>query len=93
MTTLSLSIEENMQNIDLGNDYGITSIGYSGGCAAETDISFDNLGRPIIGDISGVASPVGYTYLTADCNVTLNHPNEAVVITITPETGYAQITN
>ena len=79
--------QSDMNGIDLSADFGITSIGYTGGCATG-DISFDHLGRPITGDLSAVASITGFPYLTADCVITLNHSDGDVNITITPETGY-----
>ncbi len=80
-----------LQNMDLNSEYGAT-ISLSAGCANEDPliISFDHLGRPLVGDISsdGSSYPNG-RLLATDCNLTFSGGSEgAVVVTITPETGY-----
>ncbi|WP_434637820.1 type II secretion system GspH family protein [Sulfurimonas sp. NW7] len=76
---------------------GVTSVTTSGGCANQSIISFDHLGRPLVGSLA--ATTAAYTVpgnngalLTVDCNLTLaNGSDENVTITIRPETGYASI--
>lgn len=76
---------------------GVTSVTTSGGCANQSIISFDHLGRPLVGSLG--ATTAAYTavgnngaLLTVDCNLTLaNGRDENVTITIRPETGYASI--
>jgi len=82
--------QDDLNAINLNADYKITSIGYSGGCDAETDISFDHFGRPIIGDLDSATSILSLSYLTADCIITLTNGSESATITITPETGYTR---
>ena len=84
--------QNDMQNIDLNADFGITSITYSGGCAAEKDISFGHLGRPITGDLNAATSHVLSLggLLTAACVITLTNGSETETITISPETGYTR---
>ena len=85
-------------NIDLHNIplKGITSITTAGGCANKSIISFDHLGRPLVGSLA--ATTAAYTatgndgvLLTSDCNLTLTNSDENATITIRPETGYASI--
>jgi Tfp pilus assembly protein FimT len=75
---------------------GITSITLSGDCAGKSIISFDHLGRPLIGDLG--ATTAAYTapgtdgeLLTDDCTITLSNSDENATIVIRPETGYASI--
>ena len=82
-----------LQNIALK---GITSVTLSGDCAGQSIISFDHLGRPLIGSLAATNS--AYTtpgnngeLLTADCNITLKNSDENATIVLRPETGYASI--
>ncbi len=77
--------------LNLHSEYG-TSVAFSAGCAGANPliISFDHVGRPLLGDISGdvVAYPAN-RLLRNDCNITFSGGSEDdVVVTITPETGY-----
>ncbi len=82
-------------NMDLTSEYDVTiaSTGASG-CSYAINtpliISFDHLGRPLVGDISGdTISYPSNRLLAADCNLTFSGGSEdPVVVTITPETGY-----
>mgnify|MGYP002713285876 FL=1 len=89
----------NMQNINLNTLYGVNLI-FSATCSAPVPfnlpnptISFDHMGRPLIGNVD--IYPTAYpnnTLLKADCLITItggNGPN--VVISIRPETGYASM--
>lgn len=73
------------------------SVVLTGGCNGENIISFDHLGRPLVGSLAATTQPYQLAgagrLLTADCTITLSLPDgsEPSVITIMPETGYAKL--
>ncbi|RUM61628.1 MAG: type II/IV secretion system protein [Sulfurimonas sp.] len=77
--------------LDLQSAYGV-NMAFSGGCVGVNPlvITFDHLGRPLLGDINGdVTAYPANRLLRNNCNITLSGGNEGnVTITITPETGY-----
>lgn len=79
--------QNTMQNIDLNADFGVT---IANGCGA--DISFDHLGRPIIGDLSGDATVIAVygKLLTAPCDINLTNGADTATIRIENETGYTR---
>ena len=86
-----------LSHIDLDADYS-TTIALGGGCAGRNVISFDHLGRPMIGSLD--ATTAAYTLAAAEgqlliteCDVNLTNSGETVTISIEPETGYARIIN
>ena len=91
-----MNANANLSSIDLGADYS-TTIALGGGCAGRTNvISFDHLGRPMIGSLD--ATTAAYTLAAAEgqllitaCDVNLTNSGETVTISIEPETGYAHI--
>lgn len=79
-----------LQNIDLNADYSV-SISYAPGSsctAADPIISFDHLGRPLVGTL---ATNYG-ELMPATCTIRLTSGAETVDINILQETGYASIT-
>lgn len=93
-TTYAKDTENNgreIKDIDLGAEYSV-SVSFSGGCAGENIISFDNVGRPFVGDLS--TSTSAYTagkLLTTPCVITLSNPSQQDInITIMQESGYAR---
>ena len=91
-----MNSDANLSGIDLGADYS-TTIDLTQ-CANQTIISFDHLGRPMVGSLTATTS--AYTVsgtpgqlLTAACNINLTNSGETVTIRIEPETGYARIIN
>ena len=86
-----LTKTRSLQNLDLNAKFGV-SVAFSGSCGANAIISFDHMGRPIIGDLS--ATTKAYTagkLMTANCVITVSNGNEAnQTITIFPETGYVR---
>ena len=79
----------NLQNIEL---QGVT-VNLTNGCNGQTIISFDHLGRPMIGSLAATTAP--YTVavaagqlLNANCTITVTDGTEATVLTMQPETGY-----
>jgi prepilin-type N-terminal cleavage/methylation domain-containing protein len=81
-------------SLNLVTEYGV-ALAFSGGCngANPLIISFDHLGRPLLGDVKAdvVAYPAG-RLLSAACVVTFSGGSEADVnVTITPETGYVRM--
>lgn len=80
-----------MQNIDLADDYSV-SIALGGGCTGETELSFDYLGRPLVGDLNTSTSPVSELLpYNTPCTITVTNGTDTGVITIRPETGYASL--
>lgn len=78
-------------NIDLNAKFS-TTVALSGSCAGQTIVSFDHLGRPIVGDLSATTSAytAGQPIQTA-CVITLTNGTANVVINIERETGYTHI--
>lgn len=74
-----------IKNIELK---GVT-ITLTGGCDGATIISFDNLGRPLIGSLAGATTsyPAGQL-LTANCLITVTNGTDSTPLTLRPETGY-----
>lgn len=94
-TRFATNVMENngtMQNIDLNDQFGVT-LAFAG-CAVGGNniISFDHIGRPLIGSLSaiGTAYPAA-NLMTANCVITISGSSTPVTITIRPETGYASI--
>ena len=79
----------NLQNIDLNDDYSV-AVSYNAGSSCpgpNSIISFDHLGRPLIGVLT-----TNYGQLmTTPCQITLTSGAETVNIDINSETGYASI--
>jgi len=74
---------------DLYDKYGVTV----DTTQCNNNISFDYLGRPILGDPTAATGPyLGVQLVQNDCNITLSANGESATITITPETGYTKIT-
>lgn len=91
--------DANLSNIDLNAKYGVT-VAVSGtecgvAIGGEYIISFDHLGRPIAGDLSGAITPYSGPNLQLihanDCNITLTSGTENATINIAPETGYTKV--
>ena len=86
-----LNIDTNLSNIDLGAKYS-TTINLTS-CAGGV-ISFDHLGRPILGDLSANTSAYAAGQLISSsvgCVINLSNGTESVNIKIEPETGYVRI--
>lgn len=83
------------RELNIGEKYGITSVTETG-CGGAKRIAFDNLGRPIKGDMSDdiapyISSGTTTSLLTAQCKFTFISGEGNVSIAIEPETGYAHI--
>ena len=76
------------RSMNLGATYGITSITQSG-CGGQR-ISFDNKGRPFIGDDSNWNSSTD-GILDAQCVFTLHKDSDSIDIFIERETGYVHL--
>jgi len=84
---------KDIKDIDLNDKYTV-NMALTGGCLGKTAITFDNLGRPMVGDISDDNSAyVAGQLMTATCVITLSQGAKSAVIHIEPETGYAHIIN
>ncbi len=85
------SADARSAELNLHNEYG-ANVTFTAGCAGANPliITFDHLGRPLLGDISGdTMSYPANRLLRTDCNVTFSGGSESnAVVTITPETGY-----
>ena len=83
-----LDKSNNLTNIELENQ----TVTLSDGCNGQTIISFDEMGRPIVGDLSDDDSPIMVNQLlNTTCKITITDGTESVEIDIEPETGYAHI--
>ena len=72
---------KNIEDIELK---GVT-VGLTGtGCNAATTISFDHLGRPLIGTLTSTHGQL----LTTDCNITVTDGSNPITLTMRSETGY-----
>lgn len=76
----------NLQNVNLNSKYSVT-LSHKGSCGANAIISFDHLGRPLVG---ALVSTYGQL-MTAPCQITLSSGSESVTVNIAEETGYSQI--
>jgi len=103
------SIENNNESSDYAKDplnrtkdidtielKGLNTLSFEGGCAGKSIISFDYLGRPLIGSLSltnfaYTASGNDGALLNATCNIKLTNGDETAYIDISKETGYARI--
>ncbi|EDZ62175.1 protein containing N-terminal methylation domain [Sulfurimonas gotlandica GD1] len=86
----SLNRDQNLSAINLNDDYGVT-LNFGAGCGgANAEISFDHMGRPMIGDTNAwTQSYTAGSLMVADCLITISMTGEtSVVLTIRPETGY-----
>lgn len=90
--------EYNNENFDLTTKYGITNIttancNQESGNPSKARIVFDEKGRPY-GGISALNDSDAYLYkITQECTINFTHEDgRQAVITIYPETGYAEIT-
>jgi len=79
-----------IQNIELEN----IAVNLAGGCNGQTDITFDHLGRPMVGEINDDVAAYTNGQLLQNgnaCVITLNDGTNTESINIEPETGYAHI--
>lgn len=82
-----------LQDIDLADRYDVT-ISLGGSCNSQTILSFDNIGRPMVGDLSDdTSSYLAGQLISSTCTVTVSNGVENSVINIEPETGYIHILN
>ena len=83
--------------LDLEDEYGISSLILRGTCAGRDAISFDYLGRPILGDSSNMTSKYlnsanASELMETRCIIGLiTNDNNLREIAIEPETGYVHI--
>lgn len=79
-----------LQNIDLEDAYGV-ALSFSGSCGDNPIISFDHLGRPMLGNLNGDGVPYAAGRLMqANCVITVAEGGVNFDITIHPETGYVE---
>jgi len=80
-----------MNKLNIGKSYGISSYSLSGGCTGAR-VAFDNLGRPIKGDLSGnVMAYENDNLIRTNCLITIGNGVTYIIIIVTPETGYTYI--
>ena len=81
---------QTLQAIDLEDAYGV-ALSFSGSCGDNPIISFDHLGRPMVGDLEGDGAPyVADRLIQNNCVITVADGGVDFNITIHPETGYVQ---
>ena len=81
------------QDMNIGKKYSITSYKLSGGCSYSR-IAFDNLGRPLTGNIEtlgGAYSASSQRLITQTCKIILSDSENNISISIEPESGYTYI--
>lgn len=80
--------QANLNGIELE---GVT-VALTGGCNGATRISFDNMGRAMVGDLSDDTSAyIAGQLMTATCVITITDGTNTSVINVEPETGYAHV--
>jgi len=79
---------------DLGAEYGVT-LGFGGDCpkiGTTMFLSFDNQGRPLVGDLANYTTPymnaANEDLLDSNCTITITGDGGPIVITVVPETGF-----
>jgi len=82
---------------NLGMKYGVENITLSSSCKyyGSMRIAFDNLGRPMKGNLSSDSFSTPYIssnrMISNRCEITLSKDNREIAIVIEPETGYIYI--
>lgn len=79
-----------LQNIELEN----ITVNLAGGCNGQTDITFDHVGRPMVGEINDDVAAYTNGQLLQNgnaCVIRLSDGTNNESINIEPETGYAHI--
>jgi len=76
--------------LNIGKKYGIINVAFGDGCAGNSNIVFDYIGRPMIG---AFAAPYpANSLIAAQCTITLtDKANDFIKITIEQETGFVDI--
>jgi len=79
------------REMNLGKKFGIVNVSFSG-CGGQR-IAFDNIGRPINGNISSMTTPYQSGRISNNrCDITLvDQAGNSLTIAIEPETGYTHI--
>jgi len=79
--------------MNLGEEFGITDISLSSSCSTGTKIAFDNIGRPIKGPLRTYSAPyVDNRMIKEACDINISTSStEIITIRIEPETGYTHI--
>jgi prepilin-type N-terminal cleavage/methylation domain-containing protein len=95
---LHVEDEKSMEELRLGDKYGVSNVTFGGGCRSNVMyIHFDYLGRPMNSfpttNAYELPSSGWHKLLTEDCNITLSNGSDNIVISIEPETGYTFIAN
>lgn len=80
-----LNPQEDIDDVELK---GVT-LTLSGGCADKTIISFDNMGRPLVGSLAAVNSAVE-NLMDANCSINISDGSKHATVIIVPETGYVK---
>ena len=80
-------------NAFIGHNYGIDDINFAGGCANNSHVAFDHLGRPYTG--IGSATNNYRQYMTSDCNITFSFisNDENLTFVVEKQTGHTYIQN
>jgi len=82
--------EVDIQNVELSG----VSITAGGSCNGESIISFDNMGRPLVGSLAATTTPyTAANLIDTNCTLVLSDGSESSTLTIVPETGYVELTH
>ncbi len=84
--------DSNLSNVNLNDKYNVTVVLGGTDCIGQNIISFDYLGRPMVGSLATGSPYSAGQLIQGTCNIVLSDGTESATISIAPETGYAKIT-
>lgn len=91
-SSFTIGNEHITKALNLNKNYGIGLVSFLGGCSSAHRVSFDNLGRPIQGDLKTSIMPYeDGRIVSMQCIITLTQDDQNIKIAIEPETGYTHI--
>jgi prepilin-type N-terminal cleavage/methylation domain-containing protein len=94
--TLHMNDQASMEELRIGEKYGISNVSFSGGCRSTAlFVHFDYMGRPFNSFPTSSPYELPYTgyhkLLNSACTITFTDGTENLTIAIEPETGYTHI--
>ncbi len=91
------------KRLNIGKKYGVEDVTFAGGCNGGKRISFDNMGRPLTGNLSSYTNPYGTAatnrLIQTQCIISIctekpcpaNDGKTRRTIVMEPETGYVHV--